>query len=107
MRCDWSSGTFGLFIVSLYGLYFTPVFDDLMGTWWGHNLVLMHLCPGSGIPVLRRWPLARYRQNPERKARGRTTQMKGSSRRALTAEGQVRFVRWSPVWGPAVGGAGF
>jgi len=34
--------TFGLFIMSLYGLYFTPVFDDLMGTWWGHNLMLVH-----------------------------------------------------------------
>ncbi|MCB5292945.1 cytochrome c oxidase assembly protein [Arthrobacter sp. SO3] len=34
--------TFALFIMSLYGLYFTPVFDDLMGTWWGHNLMLVH-----------------------------------------------------------------
>lgn len=34
--------TFGLFIMSLYGLYFTPVFDYLMSTWWGHNLMLMH-----------------------------------------------------------------
>lgn len=34
--------TFALFIMSLYGLYFTPAFDALMGTWWGHNLMLMH-----------------------------------------------------------------
>lgn len=34
--------TFALFITSLYGLYFTPAFDALMGTWWGHNLMLMH-----------------------------------------------------------------
>ncbi|GAA5201557.1 cytochrome c oxidase assembly protein [Arthrobacter gyeryongensis] len=34
--------TFALFITSLYGLYFTPVFDYLMGTWWGHNLMLVH-----------------------------------------------------------------
>jgi putative copper resistance protein D len=33
--------TFLLFIMSLYGLYYTPVFDYLMGTWWGHNLMLL------------------------------------------------------------------
>jgi putative copper resistance protein D len=31
-----------LFLLSLYGLYFTPAFDFLMGTWWGHNLMLIH-----------------------------------------------------------------
>ncbi|MBT8163236.1 MULTISPECIES: cytochrome c oxidase assembly protein [Arthrobacter] len=34
--------TFFLFITSLYGLYFTPAFDYLMRTWWGHNLMLIH-----------------------------------------------------------------
>ena len=34
--------TFVLFIMSLYGLYYTPLFDDLMGTWWGHDLMLVH-----------------------------------------------------------------
>ena len=34
--------TFVLFILSLYGLYYTPVFDYLMSTWWGHNLMLVH-----------------------------------------------------------------
>lgn len=34
--------TFILFIMSLYGLYYTPIFDYLMGTWWGHNLMLIH-----------------------------------------------------------------
>ena len=34
--------TFALFVMSLYGLYFTPVFDWLMATWWGHNLMLVH-----------------------------------------------------------------
>ena len=29
-------------MLSLYGLYFTPVFDELMRTWWGHNLMLVH-----------------------------------------------------------------
>jgi putative membrane protein len=33
--------TFVLFITSLYGLYYTPAFDYLMGTWWGHNLMLL------------------------------------------------------------------
>jgi len=33
--------TFILFIMSLYGLYYTPAFDYLMGTWWGHNLMLV------------------------------------------------------------------
>jgi putative membrane protein len=33
--------TFVLFIMSLYGLYYTPAFDYLMGTWWGHNLMLL------------------------------------------------------------------
>ena len=34
--------TVGLFLFSLYGLYFTPLFDQLMATWWGHNLMLLH-----------------------------------------------------------------
>ncbi len=34
--------TVPLFLVSLYGLYFTPAFDWLMGTMWGHNLMLIH-----------------------------------------------------------------
>ncbi len=34
--------TFALFITSLYGLYFTPAFDYLMSTWWGHNAMLVH-----------------------------------------------------------------
>jgi putative copper resistance protein D len=31
-----------IFLVSLYGLYFTPVFNALMSTMWGHNLMLIH-----------------------------------------------------------------
>lgn len=31
-----------LFLMSLYGLYFTPVFDWLMSSMWGHNLMLAH-----------------------------------------------------------------
>ena len=33
--------TFFLFIMSLYGLYYTPAFDYLMASWWGHNLMLL------------------------------------------------------------------
>lgn len=34
--------TLPLLVASLYGLYFTPLFADLMGTWWGHGLMLAH-----------------------------------------------------------------
>jgi putative membrane protein len=34
--------TLPLFITSLYGLYFTPLFALLMRTWWGHDLMLAH-----------------------------------------------------------------
>lgn len=34
--------TGSLFIMSLYGLYFTPIFDFLMRTMWGHNIMLLH-----------------------------------------------------------------
>ncbi|WGL54220.1 cytochrome c oxidase assembly protein [Nocardioides sp. BP30] len=31
-----------LFLASLYGIYFTPLFQDLMHTVWGHNVMLLH-----------------------------------------------------------------
>lgn len=31
-----------LFLASLYGIYFTPLFGDLMHTVWGHNVMLLH-----------------------------------------------------------------
>jgi len=31
-----------LFLASLYGVYFTPLFGALMHTVWGHNLMLLH-----------------------------------------------------------------
>jgi putative membrane protein len=34
--------TVPLFIASLYGVYFTPVFDDLMRTTTGHTVMLVH-----------------------------------------------------------------
>ncbi|MFC5503499.1 cytochrome c oxidase assembly protein [Lysinimonas soli] len=38
-----------LFLFSLYGLYFTPVFDALMSTMWGHNLMLLHFAAVGGL----------------------------------------------------------
>ena len=40
--------TVPLFIASLYGVYFTPVFDDLMATTPGHTLMLLHFL-GTGL----------------------------------------------------------
>jgi cytochrome c oxidase assembly factor CtaG len=37
--------TLPLLIASLYGLCFTPLFTDLMRTWWGHDLMLGHFLP--------------------------------------------------------------
>ena len=34
--------TLPLFIASLYGLYFTPLFDFAMGSWLGHHWMLVH-----------------------------------------------------------------
>ena len=34
--------TVPLFIASLYGVYFTPLFDALMGTPVGHQFMLAH-----------------------------------------------------------------
>ncbi|MGN6325065.1 cytochrome c oxidase assembly protein [Pseudolysinimonas sp.] len=38
-----------LFLFSLYGLYFTPIFDALMATMWGHNLMLIHFLLVGGL----------------------------------------------------------
>lgn len=47
--------TVSLFIFSLYGIYFTPIFDILMSSVWGHYLMLLHFI-ATGIvyfgPVL-------------------------------------------------------
>lgn len=53
--------TLSLFIFSLYGIYFTPIFDSLMGSFWGHNFMLLHFLVTGIIffgPVLRvdPWP---------------------------------------------------
>ncbi|MDO8108026.1 cytochrome c oxidase assembly protein [Isoptericola sp. b441] len=59
--------TFVLFITSLYGLYFTPVFDWLMSTWWGHNLMLVHFLV---VGFLYFWSLLGVDPNPRLSRRG-------------------------------------
>ncbi len=59
--------TFALFIMSLYGLYFTPAFDYLMGTWWGHNLMLVHFLL---IGFLYFWGVLGVDPSPRKSARG-------------------------------------
>jgi putative copper resistance protein D len=41
--------TVSLFLFSLYGMYFTPLFDALMSTMWGHNLMLLHFAAVGGL----------------------------------------------------------
>ncbi|MCZ2404256.1 cytochrome c oxidase assembly protein [Paenarthrobacter sp. Z7-10] len=62
--------TFVLFIMSLYGLYFTPAFDYLMGTWWGHNLMLVHFLL---IGFLYFWGVLGVDPSPRKSARGLRT----------------------------------
>jgi len=52
-----------LFLGSLYGLYFTPVFDWLMGTMWGHNLMLIHFL---AIGMLYFWGVLAVDPSPRR-----------------------------------------
>lgn len=46
--------TVPLFLSSLYGLYFTPVFDVLMNNWLGHDLMLTHFVV---VGLLLFWPI--------------------------------------------------
>jgi putative copper resistance protein D len=46
--------TLPLFLASLYGLYFTPVFDVLMNNWLGHDLMLTHFVV---VGLLLFWPI--------------------------------------------------
>lgn len=52
-----------LFLFSLYALYFTPLFDVLMGTMWGHNLMLIHFLL---IGMLYFWGVLGIDPNPRR-----------------------------------------
>jgi len=59
--------TVALFLVSLYGLYFTPIFDALMSTMWGHNLMLLHFLV---IGFLYFWGVMGVDPSPRRASRG-------------------------------------
>lgn len=52
-----------LFIASLYGLYFTPIFDVLMSTWLGHTVMLAHFL---GIGLLFFYPILAVDPAPHR-----------------------------------------
>lgn len=60
--------TGGLFLMSLYGLYFTGIFDFLMRTMWGHNLMLIHFVL---IGMLYFWGIVGVDPTPRRYAPGR------------------------------------
>jgi putative membrane protein len=56
-----------LFLASLYGLYFTPIFDWLMSTMWGHNLMLLHFL---AIGFLYFWCVLGVDPTPRRSSQG-------------------------------------
>lgn len=55
--------TLPLFIASLYGLYFTPLFDFLMGSWLGHEWMLAHFLM-TGLLFF--WPILGIDPAPRR-----------------------------------------
>ncbi|MFJ9544500.1 cytochrome c oxidase assembly protein, partial [Streptomyces sp. NPDC101225] len=55
--------TLPLFIASLYGLYFTPLFDLLMGGWLGHEWMLAHFL-ATGLLFF--WPILGVDPAPRR-----------------------------------------
>ena len=55
--------TLPLFIVSLYGLYFTSLFDTLMGSRVGHDLMLVHFLT---VGLLFFWPVMGVDPAPHR-----------------------------------------
>lgn len=55
--------TLPLFIASLYGLYFTPLFDLLMGSWLSHEWMLAHFLM-TGLLFF--WPILGVDPSPRR-----------------------------------------
>lgn len=53
--------TLPLFLVSLYGLYYTPIFDWAMGGFWGHTLMLIHFVV---VGLLLFWPILAIDPSP-------------------------------------------
>ncbi|HET8602253.1 MAG TPA: cytochrome c oxidase assembly protein [Segeticoccus sp.] len=50
-----------LFLASLYALYFSPLFDDLMGSFVGHTFMLVHFV---AVGLLLFWPLLAIDPSP-------------------------------------------
>jgi putative membrane protein len=46
--------TLPMFVFSLYGLYFTPLFDILMNNWLGHDFMMLHFV-ATGLALY--WPI--------------------------------------------------
>jgi cytochrome c oxidase assembly factor CtaG len=55
--------TIPLFVLTLYGLYFTPVFDWLMGNWIGHDVMIVHFVL-TGYLLF--WPILDLDPSPHR-----------------------------------------
>ena len=55
--------TIPLFIASLYGLYFTPLFDTLMGSRTGHIVMMIHFL---GVGLVFFWPIMGVDPGPHR-----------------------------------------
>jgi cytochrome c oxidase assembly factor CtaG len=59
--------TLPIFILSLYGLYFTPLFDILMANWFGHTAMLLHFL-AIGLALF--WPILAMDPNPHKASAG-------------------------------------
>ncbi|MBM9509527.1 cytochrome c oxidase assembly protein [Actinacidiphila acididurans] len=55
--------TIPLFVASLYGLYFTPLFDDLMGSRAGHIAMMVHFL---AVGLVFFWPIMGVDPGPNR-----------------------------------------
>ncbi len=59
--------TIPLFVGSLYGLYFTSLFDKAMATWWGHDWMLAHFL---AVGLLFFWPVMAIDPSPRHTGHG-------------------------------------
>jgi putative membrane protein len=59
--------TIPLFLASLYGLYFTSLFDQAMATWWGHDWMLAHFL---AVGLLFYWPILAIDPSPRHTSHG-------------------------------------
>ncbi len=59
--------TVPLFLASLYGLYFTALFDAAMSNWWGHTWMLAHFL---AVGLLFFWPILAVDPSPRHAGHG-------------------------------------